>query len=216
MSTVKLITTYSDEIYKKLSEIDGVRVLDMRAVSYNFAMSKIFSPYEGKVVILGDFRVGDLPVPTYVYVDSKELHGDDLRNFIMNNYSTRTYSADGNLYYDVYKIWYICRYTEPQQVNIRKLMLRNYGSADLAKIAPWGGKNISEMTDDDPDKILIMKSDLSYPIIIRYGNYIVDGHHRIIHAYLLGRERCDAKFITSRQLGRAVIAGNIDNYEKKF
>ena len=59
----------------------------------------------------------------------------------------------------------------------------------------------------------IDNADLSYPIIVTYNNYIVDGVHRLTRAYLEKQSTVNA-YVFDADVMRQFIIGSVDDWPK--
>ncbi len=221
MSTVKLITPYNKELEQALKG-HPVRILRAdKGMTIEGVIRAIFKPYEGKLVIFGEFAEGDLPVDSHAYLSATEVAHWGLDNTIygiLNDYSTRTTSEDNVTYYDVYQIWREARHLEAVKKSVRKLALAVYGDTSVEDLAPWGGKTIRELrADNDDDYKRIMGADLSFPIIMRWGGRgILDGHHRLIKCILTGRTYISVIVMPGARLRKCKISRPMEDYWKQF
>lgn len=83
----------------------------------------------------------------------------------------------------------------------------------------WGNQ-LNKFTPQDvinnkskyPDQYLrIIKSDISYPIIINEHNLIIDGTHRVAHALILGIKNINAYVIPTNLLNKFILGPNNSN-----
>ncbi len=221
MSTVKLVTPYNEKLHAALRTYPEVRIVIARpAQGISKVINSIFNPYQGKVVIFGDFVLGDLPVDSHAYLSAEDLARlpiNDIVYGVLHNHSSRTYSADGVTFYDVYQVWYECRALPVVRKYVPRLMTRNFGSIDPMNTAPWGGKTISEISiAGDEDYQRILSADLRFPIILRWGEVLVDGNHRLIKCALTGRKYIGAVTIPGDRLRKCKITNPIDEYDMLF
>ncbi len=177
MSTVKLITPYNEALHERLKALPvRIIVVNKLPVNYEALARAIFTPYKGKLVIFGPIEPGRLPVDSHVYESAEDIARstlDDIVDGVMHNSSSRTYSQDGETFYDVFKVWHECRAMVPVRKSVKTLLMKMYGTTDVSKIAPWDGKpTIGEMTASDDDYKKIYSADLRYPIIMRWGQPI--------------------------------------------
>ncbi len=227
MSTVKLVTPYNAQLHEALVGYPNVRVLVAtspagRRLALSKVIKRIFTPYEGKLVIFGDFAPGELPVNEHAYMSTDDIARstiDDIVYGVLHNSSQRTYSADGVTYYDVYRVWSECRSLQPVRRYVPALLKRAYGTTDVKMVAPWEGKTIGEMMtshQDDEDYKRILAADLQYPVILRWGDHLVDGNHRLIKCAIIGRKYISAIVIPGDRLRKCKITVPIDEYEQMF
>ncbi len=222
MSTVKLITPYNEALHEALKGLP-VRIIIVKGprVNYESLARAIFNPYKGKLVIFGAIKPGILPVDSHAYESAEDVAKSTIDNIvgrILYNNSMRTYSQDGEAFYDVYKVWYECRNLTPVRKSVKKLLLKMYNTTDVLTIAPWDGdKPIGMMTDSDDNYKRIFSADLSYPIIMWWGYRSVDGLHRLMKCALTGRKFIDVVVIPYDTLRKCRITENdMNNYYKQF
>jgi hypothetical protein len=231
MSTVKLITPYNKTLHDALRGHKNIRVLvasgaGQPRVSMSAVRRAIFEPYSGKLVIFGEFARGDLPVPEYTYTSADRITAAiargalaDIIDGVLNNSSDRTYSMDNITYYDVYMVWNECRNLEVVSKYVLRLLMSVYGTTNVDDVAPWGGKTIGEMKAaevKERDYQRILDANLQFPIILRYGGKMVDGHHRLVKSALTGRKYISAIVIPGDRLRKCKINVPVNEYYKQF
>lgn len=232
MSTVKLITPYNQVLFDVLQLHKNIRILvalgpdQKRQLAISKVIKNIFEPYSGKLVIFGEYSRGDLPVPEYTYRSEDNISAtiargavNDIIDDVLNYSNERVHSSDGIVFYDVYQIWKECRNLESEGVFVPKLLNSVYGTTNVDDVAPWGGKTIGEMkaaADKEQDYERIINADLKFPVILRWGHKMVDGHHRLIKCALLNKRLIRAIVISGDRLRRCKISVPIDEYYKQF
>ncbi len=221
MSTVKLITPYNAALHELLKDFPvRIIVIDEPRIDYDALARAIFNPYKGKLVIFGPIEPGYLPVNSSVYRSAEDIASYPLDNAVgrvIHNVSTRTYSEDNKVFYDVYKVWHECRTLTPVKKSVKSLLMKMYKTDDAREIAPWyGGKTIGKMTEADDDYRRIYSADLHYPIIMRWGCRSVDGLHRLMQCALTGRKHIDVIVIPYGKLYKCRIVGDVESYHEQF
>ena len=96
-------------------------------------------------------------------------------------------------YYHAGKSWEDVRLWEATKDN----EVKDYPIADFLKQDTYW--NIGSFKDLAEEMKLVLKADYSYPIIIDDGGGLVDGAHRIVHAYLDGVDTIKAVIIRAEQ-----------------
>lgn len=189
MSNVKLVTPWDESILSEVSSL-GVIVLDARNINKESLLELIFRNKKYKIVILGDFQIGSLPVPDYVFLSKTQMKDICLKNFIMNS-CERTYSADGVLYYDVHDIWYVTRHNDIKRSLVRDIMYRHYGGTDLTNI---------DICVNEEEISLIHSANLNFPIHLNPDGTVIDGCHRLLKAFMNSYDYIDCVYVSEEQL----------------
>jgi hypothetical protein len=203
MSNVKLVIP-------QFRPIPSIRVIDGFKLSREEILGQIFGDYRGNVVVLGDFPIGSLPVPSAAYL------GNLGEGAIFNSVSTHVTKFNGKVY-DVYKLWWK---SDPLPVHYRSvetLTRTLFGTVDVLGLKLWGNETVAEALENRSDEYdRIKNAQLTFPILLtRVESRLVllDGSHRLVKAVLKENTYIPVKIISRKTLSQCQITDYINDME---